>query len=77
MKSSTSVSYIGKEVFLGIDVHKKSYSVVARVDKEVVKKWTTAASPKALAEQIQSILGVLSFTPFTKQDFQGSFCIEN
>jgi transposase len=53
MKSSTSTSYLGKEVFIGIDVHKKSYSVVARVDKEVVKKWTTAASPKALAEQIQ------------------------
>jgi hypothetical protein len=27
-----TVSYIGKEVFIGIDVHKKNYAVIARVD---------------------------------------------
>jgi transposase len=46
------ISYIGKNVYIGIDVHKKSYTVVARVEGEVVKKWTTAASPQALAQQI-------------------------
>lgn len=53
MKNTEQASYTGKEVFIGIDVHKKSYSVVARCDKEVVKKWTTAASPKELAQQLQ------------------------
>jgi transposase len=53
MKRETQVlSYIGKEVFIGIDVHKKTYAVVARMAGEVVKKWTTAASPKALTQQL-------------------------
>jgi hypothetical protein len=46
MKNTEQASYARKEVFIGIDVHKKNYAVVARCDKEVVKKWTTAASPK-------------------------------
>ena len=51
MKRETQVlSYIGKKVFIGIDVHKKTYAVVARMEGEVVKKWTTAASPKALTQ---------------------------
>lgn len=45
-------TYAGKEVFVGIDVHKKTYSVAAQVDGVCVKKWTTAASPKGLAEQL-------------------------
>lgn len=57
MKNPTQVSYLGKEVFIGIDVHKKTYVVVARVDREVVKKWTTAASPKSLAGQLQKYFG--------------------
>lgn len=53
MKKVTSViSYAGKEVFVGIDVHKKTYAVVARMDGEVVKKWTTAAAPQELAQQL-------------------------
>lgn len=52
MIKPTRVSYIGKDVFVGIDVHKKTYTVVARVDREVVKKWTTVASPKGLTQQL-------------------------
>ena len=51
-QTKTSSLYIGKEVFVGIDVHKKTYSVVARVEREVVKKWTTTASPQSLGEQL-------------------------
>ena len=51
-KSTQHISYSGKDVFVGIDVHKKNYSVVANVDREVVKKWTTVASPQKLAEQL-------------------------
>ena len=51
-KATQHISYPGKDVFVGIDVHKKTYSVVANVDREVVKKWTTVASPQKLAEQL-------------------------
>lgn len=51
-KDLKEISYVGKNVYIGIDVHKKSYTVVARDGNEVVKKWTTAASPQALAQQI-------------------------
>lgn len=52
MKNQKQFSYFGKKVFVGIDVHKTSYSVVARVDQTVVKKWTTAASPRELSQQL-------------------------
>lgn len=45
-------SYEGKAVFVGIDVHKRTYSLVARVEGEVVKKWTTPATPQSFAEQL-------------------------
>ena len=51
-KDIKAISYVGKTVFIGIDVHKKTYAVVARVEGEVVKKWTTAASPQALVQQL-------------------------
>ena len=50
--TKTRSSYLGKDVFVGIDVHKKTDAVVARVDREVVKKWTTSASPQKLSEQL-------------------------
>jgi transposase len=53
MKKETKArSYVGKQVFIGIDVHKKTYTVVARVEEEVVKKWTTVASPQSLSQQL-------------------------
>jgi len=52
MKSQEQSSYFGNKVFVGIDVHKTSYSVVARVDQSVVKKWTAAASPGELSQQM-------------------------
>ncbi|NJK54379.1 MAG: IS110 family transposase [Leptolyngbyaceae cyanobacterium SU_3_3] len=51
-KATQELSYVGKEVFIVIDVHKKTYAVVARMAGEVVKKWTTAASPQALTQQL-------------------------
>lgn len=46
------ISYEGKDVFVGLDVHKKTYAVVARVDGEIVKRWTTVADPQKLADQL-------------------------
>lgn len=51
-KVTHRISYSGKDIFVGIDVHKKTYSVVARADKDVIKKWTTVASPQRFTEQL-------------------------
>lgn len=53
-KNSKTPSYQGKEVFVGIDVHKKTYSVVSIVDGIVVKKWRTTAKPEQLTKQLKS-----------------------
>lgn len=47
-------SYTGKDVFIGIDVHKRTYSVVSVVEGIVVKKWQTVAEPEQLARQLRS-----------------------
>lgn len=44
--------YFGKKVFVGIDVHKKSYVIAVCCEGEMVKKWTTTANPIALAQQL-------------------------
>ena len=36
-KDMKELSYVGKDVFIGIDVHKKTYVVVARVGGQAVK----------------------------------------
>lgn len=40
--------YNGKKIYLGIDVHKKTYAVTAICDGQVVKKDTLAADPSIL-----------------------------
>jgi transposase len=40
--------YTGKKIYLGIDVHKKTYSVAAICEKTVIKKATLPASPTGL-----------------------------
>lgn len=41
-------NYNGKTIYLGIDVHKKTYSITAICDQEVVKRETMDATPKKL-----------------------------
>jgi transposase len=53
MKNTTPIqSYDGEHIYVGIDVHKKTYVVVARVGQTIVKKWSTAAKPVDLAAQL-------------------------
>jgi transposase len=53
MKNTTPIqSYDGEQIYVGIDVHKKSYVVVARVGQTIVKKWSTAAKPAELGRQL-------------------------
>jgi transposase len=53
MKNTTPTqSYDGEHIYVGIDVHKKTYVVVARVRQTIVKKWSTAGKPVDLAAQL-------------------------
>jgi len=49
---NSSMSYFNKEVYVGIDVHKASYSITAVCDKKVVKSATVKANPDALARSL-------------------------
>lgn len=44
--------YIGKDVYVGIDVHKKSYSIYCICNREKIKSWSMEASPAKLIEQL-------------------------
>lgn len=46
-------SYPSETVSVGIDVHKRTYSVVARVNQLEVKRWTTPADPQKLGQQLR------------------------
>ncbi len=45
--------YTGRTVFVGIDVHKTTYSVAVVCDREIVKRDTMRAIPKALSDYLQ------------------------
>ncbi len=47
------IDYSGKIVNVGIDVHKKSYSIVCRCEKQEVKKATIPASPDELVKFLE------------------------
>ena len=69
--SSGKLSYIGKKVFVGIDVHKRTYSVVTVVEGVIVKKWTTAAIPEKLAQQLGSYFPGASIQTAYESGFSG------
>src|SRR5262245_9876254 len=46
--------YTSKTVYIGIDVHKKSYSVTAVCDKQIIKKDRLVADPRSLVEYCKS-----------------------
>lgn len=50
--SFVKTNYKGKTVYVGIDVHKSTYSIVTIVEGVVIKKWRTLASPTDLAQQL-------------------------
>ena len=45
--------YNGKDIYVGIDVHKKSYAVYCLCHREKVKSWSMEASPAKLIEQLK------------------------
>jgi transposase len=53
LEDCTMHNYTRKTVYIGIDVHKKTYAVTAICDKVVVKKDTILARPELLAKYIK------------------------
>ena len=45
-------SYVGQDIYVGLDVHKRTYSVVVRCNQVEVKRWTSGAEPEKWAEQL-------------------------
>jgi transposase len=45
--------YMGKDVYIGIDVHKKSYTIYCIFNREKVKSWSMEANPTQLIEQLK------------------------
>ncbi|NEP53596.1 MAG: IS110 family transposase [Moorea sp. SIO3C2] len=45
-------SYVGQDIYVGLDVHKRTYSVVVRCNQMEVKRWSVIAEPEKLAEQL-------------------------
>ncbi|MEM8807096.1 MAG: IS110 family transposase, partial [Cyanobacteria bacterium P01_G01_bin.38] len=52
-RTAPAKSYLGEKVYVGIDVHKKTYTVEARVNQERVKRWTTPADPERVRDQLK------------------------
>ena len=46
--TKSTMNYQGKKVYVGIDVHKRTYAVTVRLDGEVAKRDTMQASPSGL-----------------------------
>lgn len=52
-QAKRKMSYAGKEVYVGMDVHKKTYSVTAICDGDVVKRDTMRADPEGIVRYLQ------------------------
>ena len=50
---SNHYSYSGQDLFIGVDVHKRTYSVAVVLEGELLKKWRTPAVPEQLASQLK------------------------
>lgn len=48
------ISYLNEKVFIGLDVHKTSYSVTAICNELVVKRWRMEASPLNLVTKLKT-----------------------
>lgn len=55
--STPKPSYAGKDIYVGIDVHKRSYSVYVSVERTKIKQWRMPASARKLTEQLQRHYG--------------------
>src|SRR5688572_19203130 len=70
-KSTTKlISYKGKTVFVGMDVHKKHYSLSCIFEGTLVKKATVKASPEKLVEFLKKYFPEAKI----KSAYEAGFC---
>ena len=62
--------YTGKVVFIGVDVHKKTYSVVAVCDGELVKRDSMTAKPEILVRYLKKYFQGAKI----KSAYEAGFC---
>ncbi|MGK5086606.1 IS110 family transposase [Bdellovibrionota bacterium FG-2] len=55
--SAKKISYKGKKVYVGIDVHLKTYSITVRCDGEIVHRVTMEASPTGVVTFLKRSFG--------------------
>src|SRR5436190_7105259 len=63
--------YTGKVVFVGIDVHKKTYSVTCICEKIIVKRDTLKASPSGLVEYLNKYFSNAKIKTVYEAGFSG------
>lgn len=63
--------YTGKTVFVGIDVHKKTYAVTCLCEKVLVKRDTLKASPKVLVDYLMKYFPGASLQTAYEAGFSG------
>lgn len=66
--------YTGKKIYLGIDVHKKTYAVTAMCEKLVIKKATMTASPEGLVNFCKKYFSGATIESAYEAGFSG-FCL--
>ena len=72
MSTTTPVpSYVGIDIYVGIDVHQRTYSVCVQVEQVQVKKWTMSASPSQLAQQLLKYFAGASIHTVYEASFSG------
>ena len=62
--------YTGKTIFVGMDVHKKTYSVTAICDGAIIKRDTLKAEPQALISYLKKRFG----SGKIKTAYEAGFC---
>ena len=55
--STPTQSYANQDVYVGIDVHQRTYKVHVQVEQTKVKSWSMNAEPMKLVEQLQKHYG--------------------
>lgn len=72
MTQSNRISFKGQNIYVGIDVHLKSWSVTVLSETSVLKRMSRGADPDALHRFLTSTILKRSITPCTKQGSVGS-----
>jgi transposase len=63
--SKANISYQGKKIYVGIDVHKKTYAVTVICGREIVKRDSLLASPEGLVQYLKKFFkGARIFTVY-------------